>query len=271
MREEELTRLEKLHQVKKNLRWVVFIIFFVLIVIYLIAGGTLAPFYLPIPDGITILLAGIFTATWFFGAFTIGEIAFETSDTKRVLCARKSMKKALAYGIILCVTGVIMLQPVVVKTTEYLTRTEINTGYGADFNISFTPLDPHGFTRANTMNITVSNGHAAIIIAELGDFETNYASGRYYALVNETLNNTTTGDKSCAQFLTPERMHKEFVIHIVKKESPEANVRILITKEVCADYVSWSFLLISSGILLIIWIPVIYGLKKKFEKGSIVR
>ncbi|MCX8174074.1 MAG: hypothetical protein N3F63_05675 [Thermoplasmata archaeon] len=270
MKEQELTRLEKLNQVRKILTWVVFAVFFLLIVVFLIVGGNLNPFYLPIPDAVTVCFAGIFTATWFFGAFALGEIAFEVSDTRRVLSARKHMKKSLVYAIILIVFGAFMFHPALPLSVKALTKTDMNTGYGKYFNISFTPRDPHGFSYAETFSITVTNGCATVVIAEVRDFTENYASGRYHPYFNQTLNNTTTGVKSCAQFLTPDKIGKEYVFYIVKQ--PDANVRIVIEKTVRVDaFNSWGMLMLSSGVLLIVWVPVTFALKKKFEKGSVVR
>ncbi len=272
MKEEELTRLEKLHQVRKILRWVVFVVFFVLVIVFMIAGGTLTPFYLPIPDAITVVMAGIFTATWFFGTFALGEIAFEVSDTHRVMLARKSMKKAIGYGIAFLITGILVLQPFLPEITEKLTTTEQNIGYGKYFNITFTPLDAHGFAIAESMEITVQNGHAHILIAESKDFTENYQKESFYTYYNQTLNNTTSGVLSCAKFLTPENLHKEYIIHIAKRDTPDASVRIHITKMVRYDaFNSWGILMVASGVILLIWVPTIFTLKKKFEKGSVVR
>ncbi|MEM3396551.1 MAG: hypothetical protein QW620_08525 [Thermoplasmata archaeon] len=270
MKEQELTRLEKLKQVKKTLTWVIASVFFLLIVVFLIAGGNVNPFYLPIPDGITVCLAGIFTSTWFFGAFAIGEIAFEVSDTRRVLSAKRSMRKALIYGLVLLAAGVLMFHPALPLSVKTLTKTDFNVGHGKYFNISFVPRDSHGFSYAETMSFTVDNGCATVIIAEIVDFTTNYANGRFYPYFNQTLNNTTTGSKSCAQFLTPEKIGKEYVIHIVKDWN--ATIRIVIDKTVRTDaIISWGMLMVSSGSLLMIWIPVTWGLKKKFEKGSVLK
>lgn len=270
MKEQELTRLEKLNQVRKILSRVVASIFFLLILVFLIVGGNLNPFYLPIPDSITICLTGFFAATWFFGAFALGEIAFEVSDTRRVLSAKKSMRKALVYGVILLTVGILMFHPALPFSVTKITKTDLNIGHGKYFNISFVPRDPHGFSYAEAMTITVDNGHATVIIAEAVDFTTNYASGRYYTYFNLTLNNTTSGCKSCAQFLTQEKIGKEYVIHIVKDWN--ATLRVEIDKTVRTDaIISWGMLMVSSGVLLLVWVPVTFAMKKRFERGSVLK
>ncbi|MEM3444951.1 MAG: hypothetical protein QXJ27_04680 [Thermoplasmata archaeon] len=269
MKETELTRLEKLSQVRKILRRVIGAIFFFLIIVFLVAGGSLSPFYLPIPDAVTIALTGIFTSVWFFGAFALAEIAFEVSDTRRVLAAKKSMKKAVIYGVFLIVAGAFMFHPALPVSIKELTKTDLNIGAGKYFNITFVPRDAHGFSYADTMKITVTHGWAQVIIAEASDFGAHYATGGYYPYFNQTFNNTT-GTESCARFLTPEKITKEYVIHITKEWN--ASVKIEIEKVVRTDATSvWGMLMVSSGVLLMTWIPVTFALKKKFEKGSIVR
>lgn len=269
MKEERLGRLEKLNQVRNLLFKVIVIIFFSLVLIFLILSGSLSPFYLPIPDAITICLAGVFTACCFFGAFGIGEIAFEISDTRRVLAAKKYIRKALVYGVALLAVGGFMFHPALYVSCQKLVETHLDIGYGKYFNITFTPRDAHGFSFAENMSISVSNGKATIIIAELKAFNENYESGSYYKEYNQTLENTTVRLR-CSPFLKEEKITKEFVIYIEKQ--PNTNVKIEITKSLRSDAMNaWGLLLLTSGALMLSFLPVFFGLKKKFEKGSVVK